>query len=813
MKKYLLLLPIFSLLTYTLQAQSIIGKVSDDKGAPLTGATVSLLKAKDSSLVKLGLTKEGNYVFQDVPHDTLLVTVSHVGFEMLYSLPFYFSEKAVNLQTMQLHTVSSNLKGIGVSARKPVVEVRPDKIVLNVENTINATGSDALELLRKSPGVVVDKDDHLSLNGKNGVLVYIDGRPSPLNAQDLSNYLKSLSSAQIEAIEIISNPSVQYEAAGTAGIINIKLKKNKSIGLNGSITAGVSISRHTRTDDGFSLNYRNEKLNAFGSYTGSFGSTGMDFNLYRIVQDTAFDQKSDIRFNNRSHNFKTGIDYTLDAKNSIGVLLNGSFASPSLENHNYTPIMHAPSGNVARILDASNNDNMKNNNVNVNLNYAYKDSIGRLLTVNGDYGYYSLSSTQWQPNTYLQSDGKTIIGTKNYLIESPTHIDIYSVKVDYEQGLGKGRLGVGGKFGYVKTDNTFNQYNDLGGKVTIDNTASNFFKYAENVNALYARYSRDFKGFSLQGGLRAENSAVKGDLIGLKKVGNEEIAANQSFHKSYLDFFPNISLTLAPKTNNQFVLAYSRRIDRPVYKDLNPFEYRINEYTFHKGSTDIRPQYSNTISLTHTYKFQLNTTLSYSHVQDVFGQVVDTADGVKGYLSNRNLASQDITNISISCPFQYKSYSLFANVNSYYSKYKASYGAGRDLNLEVYGANVFLQNSIRFGKGWNGEVSIFYTTPSIWQGSMKAASIWSADAGLQKQLLQGKATVKVSVNDLFNTMKWSAHSDFAGQRIWASGKQETRQFKVSFTYRFGNSQVKASKQVQSGTEEESKRVQSNGLGH
>ncbi|WP_211999885.1 TonB-dependent receptor [Chitinophaga sp. HK235] len=812
MKKILLLLPIFSLLASALQAQRIHGTISDETGGPLSGATVSLLSAKDSSLIKLSLSENGSYAFSEAPRDTLLITISYVGFDVFYSLPFYFSGKTITLPTFHLHKASSNLKGIGVTARKPMVEVRPDKTVLNVEGTINAIGGHALDLLRKSPGVMVDKDDHLTLNGRNGVQVYIDGRPSPLNEQDLSNYLQSLSSSQIEAVEIISNPSVQYDAAGTAGVINIRLKKNKSQGLNGSISAGVSISRHTRMDDGFSLNYRNKRLNAFGSYTGAFGKSGMDFNLYRIVKDTAFDQKSEVLFKNRSHNVKAGLDYTLDTRNSVGLTVNGSFATPTLENHNYTPIMYYPTGSEARILDATNNNSMKNNNVNVNLNYTYKDSTGRLLTVNGDYGNYSLNSDQWQPNTFLQPDGKTITGSKNYFIESPTHIDIYSIKADYEHGLAKGRLGIGGKFGYVKTDNTFNQYNEAGDRTVLDNAASNFFSYTENVNALYARYSREFKGFSLQGGIRAEHSTVKGELTGGKKAENDQ-TTDQSFHKSYLDFFPNLSFTLAPKTNNQFVLAYSRRIDRPVYKDLNPFEYRLNEYTFHKGSTQVRPQYSNTISLTYTYKFQLNTTLSYSHVKDVFGQVVDTADGTKGYLSNRNLAAQDITSISFSFPFQYKSYSLFANVNGYYSKYNASYGAGRELNLDVYGANIFLQNSIRFGKGWTGELSAFYNTPSIWQGSMKAAAIWSADAGLQKQLLQGNAAIKVAVSDLFNTLKWSASSDFAGQKIWAAGKQETRQFKVSFTYRFGNSQVKAAKQIESGTEEEHKRVKSNGLGN
>ncbi|HEX2533513.1 MAG TPA: TonB-dependent receptor [Chitinophagaceae bacterium] len=813
MKKIFFILSMQLMLLFVGRAQHVQGTVADDNGKALSGATVSLLRAKDSSVVKFNLSQEGRYGFTPSGKDSFLVSISYVGFETAFSSPFHYSGEPLALALITLHRSEGKLQGIVVRSRKPLIESKGDKTVLHVEGTINATGTDALELLRKSPGVVVDNDERLSLNGKNGVQVYIDGRPSPLSGSDLSNYLRSLSSSQIEAIEIIANPSVNYEASGTAGVIHIRLRKSKTAGFNGSLSTGVSLSRNARFDEGFSINYRTKKFNAFGSYNGNFGNSGMDFNLYRTVKDTSFDQHSKLLFKNRSHAFKTGLDLTLDERSSIGLVVNGSFANPTLENRGTTPISYIPTGRVDRLLEAANINNMKNNNVNATLNYTYRDSAGRSLAVNGDYGYYSLDQTQWQPNTFYDADRKNVLSRKNYRIESPTRIDIYSVKADYEQNLGKGRLGIGGKFGYVKTNNTFRQYQETGGVATLDRSASNFFGYIENVNAAYVKFSREWKGLAVQGGVRAEQTRVEGDLNGEKQAGNEWGPANQSFSRSYLDFFPSISLTVAPKTASQFALAYSRRIDRPVYKDLNPFEYRINEYSFHKGSTDIRPQYSHIVSLTHTYKFKLNTTFSYSHVKDVFGQVVDTADGVKGFLSNRNLTAQNIANLNISYPFQYKSYSLFGSLNGYYSKYSASYGAGRDLNEDVWAANIFVQNSLNLGKGWNAELSGFYTTPSIWQGSLKSASMWSADAGLQKSFLNGKASVKASVSDLFNSLKWKATSDFAGQKSRVSGKQETRQAKVSFTWRFGNKDIKAARQMQSGSEEESKRVQSSNLGH
>ncbi len=796
MKKIFILL--FSQLIFlsVIHAQTIHGKVFDQQGEALNGATVSLLKMKDSSLIKFDLTKNGLFEFTPPAIDSFLVSISYVGFETLYSTPINYLGRSIELPHFKLNKSSSVLQGVVVKARKPMVEARADKMILNVEGTINSTGTDALELLRKSPGVAIDKDDQLSLHGKNGVQVFIDGRPSPLSAQDLTNYLKSLSSSQIEAIEIIDNPSSKYEASGTAGIINIRLKKNKAKGFNGSLSAGVSISRNVRTDDGFSINYKTNKLNLFGSYNGAYGKTGMDFNLYRTLKDTSFDQHSKLIFNKVNHSFKTGIDYSINNKNSIGLTVNGSLASPTLENISITPIIDNNTGKIQKVLDAANYNKMRNDNINANLNFLFKDSTGKSLSINGDYGYYALDQDQWQPNTFLDAEGKTVLGQKNYRIKSPTRIDIYALKADWEQKLGKGQLGIGGKFGYVVTDNQYDLFMEIGGVEKPDTAASNSFKYVENVNALYVSYSRSWKGVSIQGGVRAEQTNVDAGLNGWK---------------SYLDFFPSASLTFAPKSDNQLILSYSRRIDRPVYKDLNPFEYRINEYTFHKGSTDLRPQYSNTISLKHTYKFRLNTTLSYSHVDDVFGQIVDTADGTKGFLSNRNLATQNITSLNISYPFQYKAYSLFVNVNGYHSKFKANYGKDRSVDMKVWAANIFLQNSVRFGKGWNAELSGFYTTPSIWQGSMRSSSIWSADIGLQKQVIKGKGTIKASVSDVFNSLKWTASSDFAGQKIYVSGKQESRQFKLSFQYRFGNASNKSNRQNSGGSEEESRRVQSAGL--
>ena len=304
MKKILFAIALQMLGMAALNAQ-IKGSVKDEQGDAISNATISLLKLNDSTLIKLELSKEGSFFFNQLANDSFLISISYVGHQTFFSEPIFYSGTAISLPVYTLAGTKTRLQGITIVAGKKVLDVKADRTILNVEGIINSTGGDALELLRKSPGVSVDNDEKLSVNGKNGVQVYIDNKPTPLNGQDISNYLKSIPSAQIEAIEIIHNPGAMYEAAGSAGIINIRLKKNKTMGFNGSVNAGISASQNARWDYGFSLNYRIRKLNAYANYSGNSGKLESEFELNRVVKDTAFNQRTSILLNKNNHVFKT----------------------------------------------------------------------------------------------------------------------------------------------------------------------------------------------------------------------------------------------------------------------------------------------------------------------------------------------------------------------------------------------------------------------------------------------------------------------------------------------------------------------------
>lgn len=813
MRKFLSLLVLLALCGVYANAQNITGTVKDAEGKTLTNATVSLLRAKDSSLVKLNVTdKEGTYKFNNIKAGQYLVSIAYVGFAKGYSQPFEVKDAAtpVTVAAVALSKPQAELSGVTVVAKKPMVEVRADKTIVNVENTINAVGNDAMELLRKSPGVLVDKDDNLSLSGKNGVQVYIDGKPTPLSGKDLSDYLRTIQSTQVESIELITNPSAKYEAAGNAGIINIRLKKNKSYGTNGSVNAGYNIGTYPKYNAGLSLNNRSKKVNLFGNYNYNKNINENFIHLYRTISDTAFDQHSTITQHSNTHGFKAGMDYYATAHSTFGIMTNGTLNDNRTGTQGETPITYLPDGKIDRVLQANNNSTGKRNNINGNLNYRFADTSGHELNVDGDYGWYQIRGDQLQPNLYFDPIAGTLLYQQIYNMLTPSDINMYSLKSDYEQNFKKGRLGLGFKTSYVKTDNDFQQYDVLSTGKVKDYDKSNSFDYKENINAGYVNYNRQLKSFMFQLGLRVENTNSKGISHSLKNEGGSYVPYDSSFKRNYTDFFPSAAVTLNKDPKNQLTLSYSRRIDRPAYQDLNPFEFKLDAYTYQKGNTQLQPQYTNSFSLTHMFKYFLNTTLSYSHVSNVFAQLVDTADGSKSFITKKNLADQNLINLNISAPLSFKWYNAFLNINTNYSHYKANMGADKVINLQTVNFNFYAQNSFKLTKTLTAELSGFYTSPSIWEGTFKSKSMWSADAGVQKNIMNGKGTIKATVSDLFLTMRWGATSNYASQVIHANGGWESRLFKVNFTYRFGSSQVKAARQRKTAADEESKRMNGGG---
>ncbi|HUS03330.1 MAG TPA: TonB-dependent receptor [Chitinophagaceae bacterium] len=783
---------------------SVSGRIIDDNGHATPSASVALLSLKDSSLNKVVLTSAtGDFEMKGLSPGKYFLSVTSIGYKKGGSNGFELKEaQSYFLAPITLSTDHTKLSDVDVQSKKPMIEVTADKTIFNIEGSLNATGSNAFELLQKSPGVTIDNDDNISLKGKNGVRIYIDGKPAQVAGKDLSEFLRSVNSADLEAIEMISNPSAKYDASGNAGIINLRLKKNKNFGTNGSVTAGIAIAHSLKENGSFNINHRDKAINIFGNYSNNFGQRRSFFNLYRIQNDTIYDQHVINYSDPHIHNFKTGADFFINAKNTIGFIVNGNFSNNTYSNDGYALIMKNGSSVPLKILYASGVQDVKRSNLNYNVNYHFVSAKGAELIIDADLGRFRSKAASIQPNQYKTPSG-VLLDEKIYRNNTPTDINIETFKADYEMQAGKGRFGFGGKYSKVKTMNTFDFYNVISGNPVMDSARSNQFNYTENINAGYINFTSPLgKKWNMRAGIRMENTHSIGDLISYIPRPEDYV------ERDYVDFFPSGALTHTPGEKNSFSFSYSRRIDRPNYVDLNPFEDKIDELTYQKGNAFLRPQYSNIFELTHTYNSRFNTTLSYSHIKDYRTNIIDTTDKNRVFRTVKNLASQDIFNLNFSVPVDITTWwKAFFTANAYRSLYNADFGLNKKIDLSVFAYNFFTQQTFTLTEGLTFELSGSYNSPNIWGGTFKTDAIYSADAGIQKSLFKKKGNLKVSLTDIFQTQKFSGISDFGGAYLDISGQSESRQLRINFTYRFGNNQVKSARQHKMGSDEEIDRIQ------
>ncbi|MEZ0487336.1 TonB-dependent receptor domain-containing protein [Fibrella aquatica] len=782
---------------------AVQGRVRDANGQPVLFATVALLNARDSSLVKATATDQtGGFSITTLPAGTYRVGVSAVGFDSQTVAAFDLAgNQSMVIEPVVLLESVNKLAEVKVTARKPLVEVFPDKMVFNVGSSLNAVGSTAFELLQKSPGVVVDRSDNILLQGSAGVRVFINGKPSPLGATELAAYLRSLPATDIEAIEVITQPSARYDAAGGAGILNIRLKKDSRFGTNASLTLGLAMGRYYPKGTGsLTLNHRQGKLNLFGTYSHRLARDWSFINLYREQLGTVYDQRSESRARTLSHNLHTGADLFLTKFSTVGILLDGNLTDRQSATLGRTPI--GPVGKPAvQLLTADNSSTWGRQNLNTNLNYRFADTTGHVLNIDADYGRYQTNGNQYQPNRYTDAATGMLLSERNYRMLTGTNIRLGTFKADYEQRLAGGKLSAGVKFSEVQTDNDFRFFNVNDGVDQPDLGRTNQFVYTERISAGYVSFDRKQGKWQYQAGVRLEETRSLGTLQSAVTQTDAQVS------RQYLNAFPSAGLTYAMNANNSLALTYSRRIDRPTYANLNPFESKQDELTYQKGNAFLKPQYTDNIQLAHTYKYTLNVSLGYSRTVDYFTDITDTTEVNRNYITTRNLGERTALTLSVSYPFQVtKWWNVYANVSGYRSTTSANLGPGRTIDLVANVLSVYAQQTFTLPGKFTAELSGFYTSPSIWGGTFINRRFWGIDAGLQHKVFADRATLKLTVSDVFHSMQWRGISQFGGLYMDASGGWESQQVRLNLTWNLGNRTVKAARNRKTGAEDEAGRV-------
>lgn len=787
------------------QKNIISGTVTGDKNTRLDAATVLLLNAKDSALVRTVVSnKEGLFEIANVSDGAYLLKVSAAGYKEEFTgvMPVDASHLAAGI-SIELRPSVKTLQVVSVQSKKPFIEQKIDRTVVNVDASISNVGSTALEVLEKSPGVTVDRDGNISLKGKSGVTILVDGKPTYLSGPDLANLLKTMNANQLDQVEIMANPSAKYDASGNSGIINLKTKKNKMKGWNGSVNVGYGQGVYAKTNNSLNLNYRNNKFNVFMNYgyrqNKGFQDLQISRNYYTVdkVLSEIFIQPTHMVNSGTNNNIKMGVDYTLSKRTSIGVVAT-AFFSPNKFIGSSTGYIMNPDSSIVAIATSknSNRDGWKNKTFNLNFSHKF-DSTGTELSADADYLTYSNRGVQsFENNMYDNNWAHTSKEEIKGLL--PVNINIYSAKTDFSKTFKSGvKFEAGFKSSFVNTDNSSDYFNYVSNDWQPDYGKSNHFTYKENINAAYVNVNRQYKKLGIQTGLRFENTNYRGLQFG------NPLRNDSSFSHTYTGIFPTVFVSYKAGDKNQFSMSLGRRIDRPGYQDLNPFLYYINKYTYVQGNPFLKPQYSRNLEVSHIYDSKLTTSVNYSITNNFFTGIFRTKNDTT-ILTKGNLSTRKTLGFSVNAeiPVQ-KWWNISLNVNARNTKVNG-FANGDLITSDAESFSVNANNRFTLNKGWSMELSGFYNSLDR-NGQFTIQPFGQVGAGVAKQLFSNRATVKLNVRDIFNSAKIDGAIQYQNVTEHFYQSNEAPVFNLGFTWRFGKA-VKDNKKKGNSTAEEQGRV-------
>lgn len=788
------------------QSASIKGQLKDADGNEVMFANVALYNTTDNSLVKVETSDEaGLFKLQNLPAGTFTLKATFVGLgDLIKENITLTADQQLDLAILEFAPSAIELAEATVKADRVMVEIKSDRTVFNVDGTINSTGSDAVELLRKAPGVTVDNNDNINVLGRAGVLLFVDGKRLPLSGDDLTDYLKSIPADQIDQIDIITNPGAKYEAEGNAGIIDIRLKKDKSHGANGSLRATASQGTYSVGDLNASGNYRNKKMNVFG--TAGVGQGEKYNNMsFRSFQNNLFlNEINNTRREVNNMNFRLGTDFFINKKHTIGFLATAGQGSE--DNYGLNEIAISLNDQPIDSILVSNSEGVSSNNRKAfNVNYRFDDrKAGRSLNVDLDYGNYYNDNDRYTPNQYYNADKTALLSEVNNGFKTESDISIYTAKLDYEDKLFGGKIGIGGKFSQVISDNEFLVSDEINSTLIQNDTFSNNFIYDESVYAAYINYNRQInKKISISAGLRAEQTDAVGDLQALlPELSEDPVLLN------YLQFFPSAGVSWQIKPMHSLNINYGRRVNRPDYNVLNPFNNRLSELSYSRGNPRLNPEIVNNFEVGYTLMYRYNFKLAYSKTNDQITRLIapDEEDPRAGFITWANLASQTVYSANAAIPHQFgEKWSAFFNLSGSYINNQADYGEDGVVDVQAFTYSIYTQHTFTLPKGFKGEISGWFSGPGVWGGVFEYESNWSLNLGLQRKFFQEKMNVRLSANDIFYQSGWNGVSEFNGLRAEGQGRWDSRRVSLSIGYNFGNQNVKSRKR-KTGLENEAGRV-------
>lgn len=777
---------VFVVCSVTAMGQCTIGgSVADSTRAPVPYAAVGLLSAKDSSLVKGTLCNDsGAYVFSNIKPGSYLIKIEATGYPEQYSTIIRAGSGKANVPLIKLQNTGNNLKGLKVVADKPFIEHQAGKIIFNVEGSVVSSGKNALEVLNDLPGVSADDDANISVHGKGGVLVLVDEKPVYM---DLATYLKSIDASQIEKIEVIANPSAKYDASGKA-VINIVLKKDKNLGLNGELSSNYRQSVYPGFYEGLNINYRTRKWNFFAN-------TGLnilhDYSTQTVTETIESADGAPVMFNENAPmvtqgitDYATaGIDFMPDSRQTITLAVDGfSFLIPDKSVIYNTTIVHSQNTVADSSLYNPSVSSYTRRQYVYSVSYTFKiDTNGRELSANLGYLPYLSTKSIQNPIYYYNSAGGVLRPSTLSTAYEVANLNVWNLKIDYTHPFNKkSKLETGIEAQHALTNNDDAFYNVIQGVSVADSTRTNHFNFKEGISAGYVNYYRKLNAeFDFEAGVRVEQTNDNGI----------QYVHETSFTRNYLNLFPSASMNWKMNDANSFSLSYTRRIDRPSYLELNPFIVVLGPYNYSSGNINLLPQFYDNYELDYNLGNIISSALGFYHFTNVISsgifQKMDTT--LKIYNTSINVGSYNAYFLMVSSTLHPAKW--WTSINTLYSYHDHYIGSlsGNAFNNSNLSFQFQCNNMFNFKHGWKAQLMFWYHSSNL-NGVRLDSPMSDVDIGIGKHFDDDKFTINVSYTDVFATRVRTTTQNTPGLSIVENQYQDFRKIRLSLSWKFGKSQ-------------------------
>ncbi|RKR80183.1 outer membrane receptor protein involved in Fe transport [Mucilaginibacter gracilis] len=786
--KFILMAVCMLLLVLSGNAQSLnkgtlTGKVVDETNLPLPFVSLFLKNCSDSTFYKTGISgNDGTFSFGTINKGCYVLQIKMLGFKSYATPAIAFENNTkIDLGVIKLLPATKMLNAVTIKAQTQFIERRADKIVVNLDNGLTA-GQSIMEVMDKLPGVTVNPDDQISLNGQ-GVQIYIDGKATPLSSSALSSLLKGMSSTNIQKIELIAHPSARYDAAGAGGIINIVRKRNHKEGLNGNVYGGAGQGRFGKQNGGLNLNYKNTGYNLFFNADYSHNKYYVDNNLVSDFFDGnhVFTNQNVSAINsirsNATYTPTLGLDLYLSKKTTLSFsATNGLqvFDRNALSSTNLYTANQAINGSNS----FSNLVKTNTNNFSSGMHLLHQlDTLGKEYTIDMDYFIYTNNSNQHNQNTNYDTLG-TFTDAQKTLFNQDRRFDVYSAKADYQYPLkNNAHLEFGFKSSYVVSNNSNMLYNIVADVNTPNLAQNDYFKYSENINALYFTYNKEHKRFSYQLGLRGEGTLGTG----------QQQQTGQTFDKKYIQLFPSAYFDFKLNANESLNLTLNKRIDRPTYENLNPLLRIINSTTYLQGNPQLQPAILYNASVTNAFKNAFFATINYSISLHDFTFFTSPYNGDKTITTTRpdnnrytQYASFILAYNRQITPWWFTS----TNVNLNEQWFKTTDNDVGVYNKQLLTANFDTYNSFALNKKLSFLLLLKY------RGKAQDRNVvndpyFVATTGLRQALFGSRGWLALNVTDILHTYKIAyVQNSVSVNQYWANAN-ETTAVRLSLSYSFG----------------------------